>query len=66
MTARIGNTEVTTEGCDWGVEYHDPTIGAWVFEAEDETEARQVLREAPNGKLVARDVYVTAWAEVES
>jgi hypothetical protein len=52
--------EVEIEGCDWGVEFPD----GFTYGAQDEADARDVLRIAPEGsRLVAREVWVTAWAE---
>jgi hypothetical protein len=63
---KISKSELTSEGCDFGVEFEgdEEVPGAWVYEAWDERDARRVQRIA-GGKLIVRDVYVTDWAEVE-
>lgn len=64
MAIKINGAEVTAEGCDWGVEFHDPTTEPWVYEAEDEEDARRIASET-RGRVVVREVYVTAWAEAD-
>jgi len=60
---KIEDTEVECEGCDYGVEY-DLEGRPCLYVAEDEADARDVAV-LLSGKVVARDVWVSAWAEVE-
>lgn len=60
-----GQTEVESDGCDWGVAFapdeNDPN-GVTII-CEDEAAARETAG-MTGGKLVARDVWISAWAEV--
>lgn len=57
--------EVESEGCDWGVAFapdeNDPN-GITIL-CDDEKAARETAG-MTGGKLVAREVFATAWAEV--
>jgi hypothetical protein len=57
---KIGETEVWSDGCDWGVEYpNDPNIILCV-----DMVTAHLLAHLTGGRVVARDAFVSAWAKV--
>lgn len=56
---KLGETEVESEGCDYGVQFKDGHF----YEARDEQDARETVI-LMGGKLVVREVFATAWAEL--
>jgi hypothetical protein len=59
VVRQAGETEVESEGCDYGVRFDD----GHVYEANDEKDARETVA-MTTGTLVVREVFTTAWAEV--
>jgi hypothetical protein len=62
---KILPVEVESEGCDWGVAFapdeNDPN-GVTIL-CEDEPSARETAR-MTGGKVVVREVFSSAWAEL--
>lgn len=52
--------EVEAEGCDWGVQYDD----GFVVLCDGAGDA-YLTADATGGTVVARDVWVSAWAVVD-
>lgn len=62
MAKRINGMEVETEYVEWGVE-HSLGVETFIVECEDEDEAVRAVAQL-GGKVVARRVFETGWAEV--